>query len=50
MRISSVGEKDHELWKVRSLMFLEWRVCMVLGSEGGDEWAGGPMGNALVGL
>lgn len=31
------AEKDPELWKVRSLMSLEWRVFTVLGREGWEE-------------
>lgn len=34
------SEKDPELWEVRSLMSLDWRVCTVLESEGWEEWAG----------
>lgn len=48
------AEKDPELCKVRGLMSLEWRVCMVLESERWEEWAGqsegnrGLMGHALA--
>lgn len=35
------AERDPDLWRVRSLMSQEWRMYMVLGSEGREEWAGG---------
>ena len=35
------AERAPDLWRVRSLMSQEWRMYMVLGSEGREEWAGG---------